>query len=120
MEALQLEEEQRSSTRGKAKAKAKQQSKAKRGVDEGVDDGDGKARAGCCFICPQKKQSNSRYCKEHHRPFENMKYQAEQSGRKKEFLVTMSDPGKARVEVTRFMQENPTGAQREDGKTKPH
>ena len=33
-------------------------------------------RKGLCFICDARKLTNSKFCREHHRHYEAMKYQA--------------------------------------------
>lgn len=81
--------------RGKAKAKAK-----------------GAARNANCFVCEDPKLRNSRFCKNHNRAYENMKYQATTSKELPAFNQVMTDPGKAKIAIDQFMTDNPEGTTR--------
>ena len=62
-----------------------------------------------CFVCPLKKKAKSKFCVDHHKPYENMKNQAIAAKELDTFNQLMDDPEKARVAISDFMNDNPTG-----------
>ncbi|OLP96399.1 hypothetical protein AK812_SmicGene21385 [Symbiodinium microadriaticum] len=103
----------------KAKAKAKGRGRKKGAGDEEAD-GDpdclqnSSAKKDECFCtdCTAKKLRNSKFCRVHHRPYENMKYQATRDDELLAFNEVMMNPGKATVAIKNFMRDNPAGATR--------
>lgn len=67
-----------------------------------------------CFICSEKKLRNSKFCKPHHRAYENMQYQAKNAKPPEttSFNQVMSDPGKAKIAIDQFITDNPEGTTR--------
>ena len=62
-----------------------------------------------CFVCPLKKKPKSKFCSDHHKPYENMKNQALAAKELDTFQQLMDDPEKARVAISDFMNDNPPG-----------
>lgn len=93
-----------------AKAKAKGRGKGTAGGQGGKQKNDS------CFLpaCEEKKLKNSKFCRQHHRPYEALKYQA--AGAKppetKSFMQIMSDPSRAQAAIEDFIRENPEGTSR--------
>ena len=106
--------------RAKAKAKAKAKGRGrKKGAGDEEADGDpdclqnSSAKDECfCTDCTAKKLQNSKFCRVHHRPYENMKYQATRDDELRAFNEVMMNPGKATVAIKNFMRDNPAGATR--------
>ena len=67
-----------------------------------------------CFICSEKKLRNSKFCRVHHRAYENMQYQAKtvKPPETASFNQVMSDPGKAKIAIDQFITDNPEGTSR--------
>ena len=56
-----------------------------------------------------KKKPKSKFCSDHHNPYENMKNQALAAKELDTFQQLMDDPEKARVAISDFMNDNPPG-----------
>ena len=65
-----------------------------------------------CFACPVKRMGNSKFCKRHHRPAENIHYQAQRDGQLDAYNHAFSDEGKALVALEDFIRENPEAGSR--------
>ncbi len=67
-----------------------------------------------CFICSEKKLRNSKFCRAHHRAYENMQYQAKNAKpcETASFNQVMTDPGKAKIAIDQFITDNPEGTSR--------
>eukprot|EP00435_Cladocopium_sp_Y103_P028473 s3755_g7.t1 len=81
-----------------------------KGRGGGKASGKGRAKNDNCFVCPEKKLRNSKFCKDHNRAYENMKYQAQRAKEMQAFTQIMGDPGKAKVAIDDFLRENPEGS----------
>ena len=62
-----------------------------------------------CFICPNKKKANSRFCLVHNPPAECIKNQAVAKNELKAFDEVMYNKEKCKLAVEEFMRENPPG-----------
>ena len=61
-----------------------------------------------CFICPEKKLANSKFCRRHHRSAENIRYQAANSvpPQTEACEEILGDEAKCRVAIDEFEKEN--------------
>ena len=62
-----------------------------------------------CFICVNKKKSNSRFCLVHNPPAEAIKSQAVAKNELKAFEEVMYNKEKCTLAIEEFMRENPPG-----------
>ena len=83
-----------------------------RGKGGGKSTGKSKVKNDSCYICPEKKLRNSKFCKDHNRAYENMKYQVQRDKEMPAFNQVMGDPGKAKVAIEDFLRDNPEGSSR--------
>lgn len=90
------------------KAKGKSKSKAKSEASGGKARGDADRT---CFHarCNEKKASNSRFCRPHHRLAEAMKYQADSKGESSTYQQVFSEPQTAADTLDDFERSTPSG-----------
>ena len=118
MEGLENAEETESQldeagqTKGRGRGKGRGRASKGTGAGKGKGDSSSGKGSGLCFICPEKKQKNSRFCRTHHRAAEAMKYQAQHSKPPETaaYNEVMRDSGKAKVAIDDFLRENPEGS----------
>ena len=110
------EQEQRGRARGRGKGSSK---RAGRGAAKAKAKNAAKARAvKACFAasCDRKAKAHSRFCQDHHRDAEAIRYQAKQTkdpAQRKERMEAvehaLSDPAKAKLALEDFARLNPPG-----------
>ena len=98
-----------SSTAGSPKKKKKQQGGKKLVKGKAKSKAKGSNVTRNCFICPERKKSNSRFCKGHHGSMENIRNQAIRDGKVEVFNDLFYDEIKCRSALERFDKENPPG-----------
>ena len=96
------------------KGRGRGRARAARGKGAGKADGSSGKGSGVCFVCTEKKQKNSKFCRAHHRAAEAMKYQAQHTKPPETaaYNEVMKDSGKARVAIDEFLRDNPEGSSR--------
>ena len=62
-----------------------------------------------CFICPNKKKANSRFCLVHNPPAEAIKSQAVAKNELQAYESVMYSKEKAALAIGQFMMDNPPG-----------
>ena len=65
-----------------------------------------------CYVCSEKVRAHSRFCAEHHKDVEAMRYQAKQTKDPKNIEaleMALADPGKCLMALEEFSAQNPAG-----------